>query len=89
MGGTGMVDGDAKGSAADTLVVVGDRLGRDPEVARAAEAGAEMPGAAMLKDEAACIRCSMCAIRCPTGAITMERYQFTESWAEAPGSGKV
>jgi formate hydrogenlyase subunit 6/NADH:ubiquinone oxidoreductase subunit I len=33
-------------------------------------------GGAMLKDETACIRCSMCASRCPTAAFTMERYAW-------------
>jgi ferredoxin len=26
----------------------------------------------MLKDDEACIRCGLCAIRCPTDAMTME-----------------
>ncbi len=34
---------------------------------------------AILKDETLCIRCSNCAMRCPTGAITMERFSFAES----------
>jgi NADPH-dependent glutamate synthase beta subunit-like oxidoreductase len=33
-------------------------------------------GGVMLKDETACIRCSMCATRCPTHAFTMQRYNF-------------
>lgn len=33
-------------------------------------------GAVMLKDETACIRCSMCATRCPTHAFTMKRFVF-------------
>ncbi len=33
---------------------------------------------AILKDETACIRCGLCAERCPTGAITMERFLFKE-----------
>jgi NAD-dependent dihydropyrimidine dehydrogenase PreA subunit len=33
-------------------------------------------GAVMLKDETACIRCSMCASRCPTRAFSMQRYAF-------------
>ena len=35
---------------------------------------------AIVKDEARCIRCALCAIRCPTDAITMERFQFKEVW---------
>jgi ferredoxin len=33
---------------------------------------------AILKDETICIRCGLCAERCPTGAITMERFLFKE-----------
>jgi formate dehydrogenase beta subunit len=32
----------------------------------------------ILKDETICIRCSLCAQRCPTGAITMEQFTFKE-----------
>jgi len=31
---------------------------------------------AILKDETRCIRCGLCAVRCPTGAITMERVEL-------------
>ena len=31
---------------------------------------------AIVKDEDKCIRCALCAERCPVGAITMERYRF-------------
>lgn len=35
-------------------------------------------GTAMIKDETRCIRCGLCARRCPTGAITMESFRFRE-----------
>ena len=31
---------------------------------------------AIIKDETRCIRCGLCATRCPTGAITMERVEL-------------
>jgi formate dehydrogenase (NADP+) beta subunit len=42
-----------------------------------AEAGG-LPLAAMVKDDDRCIRCGLCAIRCPTDAMTMERFTITE-----------
>ncbi len=38
---------------------------------------------AILKDETRCIRCGLCAVRCPADAITMERVRFTTLWREA------
>ncbi len=35
---------------------------------------------AILKDEDRCIRCALCAQRCPVDAITMERVSFTTFW---------
>ena len=35
---------------------------------------------AILKDEDRCIRCALCAQRCPADAITMERITFTTIW---------
>ncbi|MCK5573727.1 MAG: 4Fe-4S binding protein, partial [Bacteroidetes bacterium] len=32
----------------------------------------------LLKDDTACIRCGLCALRCPTEAMTMERFNFIE-----------
>ena len=34
--------------------------------------------AVMLKDDEACTRCALCAVRCPTDAITMEAFRFEE-----------
>jgi len=31
-------------------------------------------GSVMIKDETRCIRCGLCALRCPAGTITMEAY---------------
>ena len=35
--------------------------------------------AAIIKDETACIRCGLCAARCPTHAVTMERVETLQS----------
>jgi formate dehydrogenase beta subunit len=36
---------------------------------------------AILKDEDRCIRCALCAARCPVEAITMERVAFSTTWS--------
>jgi ferredoxin len=38
----------------------------------------EQPLTVLLKDDTACIRCGLCAIRCPTEAMTMEKFNFIE-----------
>jgi ferredoxin len=44
-------------------------------------AGNGLPLSAMVKDDTRCIRCGLCAIRCPTDAMTMERFSITERFA--------
>jgi NADPH-dependent glutamate synthase beta subunit-like oxidoreductase/NAD-dependent dihydropyrimidine dehydrogenase PreA subunit len=39
----------------------------------------KIDGAAMIKDETRCIRCGLCAMRCPAGTITMEAYNLIPS----------
>lgn len=39
-----------------------------------------LPLAAMVKDDDRCIRCGLCALRCPTDAMTMEKFQITERY---------
>lgn len=50
-----------------------------------AEAGG-FPLTALIKDDDRCIRCGLCAIRCPTEAMTMERFTITEHWVGADES---
>lgn len=38
-------------------------------------------GSVMIKDEDRCIRCGLCAMRCPVGCITMESYAVSETMA--------
>jgi NADPH-dependent glutamate synthase beta subunit-like oxidoreductase len=41
--------------------------------------GVSTAGGAILKDEERCIRCGLCADRCPTGAVTMELLEIDDS----------
>jgi NADPH-dependent glutamate synthase beta subunit-like oxidoreductase len=64
----------ALASNADLDAAVGHALGDGAD--RAASS-------AILKDEDRCIRCALCAMRCPVDAITMERVQFETIWSAA------
>jgi NADPH-dependent glutamate synthase beta subunit-like oxidoreductase len=44
---------------------------------RSAHAEEEAQTSVIIKDEELCIRCGLCAERCPNDAITMERFCFT------------
>ena len=65
---------DEIAASAEVDSVIQQTLG--PNVDRAANS-------AILKDEDRCIRCALCAMRCPVDAISMERVQFTSVWGEA------
>ncbi|MEK9136539.1 MAG: 4Fe-4S binding protein, partial [Bacteroidota bacterium] len=39
------------------------------------------PASAMLKDDDTCIRCGLCAMRCPTDAMTMEVFYYEQKEA--------
>ncbi len=60
----------------DVLAIRGDErlqaalLARYGQIPRAGEQ------AGIIKDETRCIRCGLCAVRCPTGAITMEKVEW-------------
>ena len=56
----------------------------DVDAAIAAALGGDadlFESSAILKDEDRCIRCALCAMRCPVDAIGMERVCFTASWS--------
>jgi NADPH-dependent glutamate synthase beta subunit-like oxidoreductase/ferredoxin len=42
-------------------------------------------GGVLLKDESICIRCGLCAARCPSHAITMQRFNFRRECVNLPG----
>jgi NADPH-dependent glutamate synthase beta subunit-like oxidoreductase len=66
----------------DSLALgAGDRAA----LAARAEAVDGLPLTAMVKDDERCIRCGLCAIRCPTGAMTMEKFSITERWTATDG----
>lgn len=61
----------------------GISLSRD-EYGRFSAAEKDELGGVMVKDESRCIRCAMCASRCPTNAITMKRFDFSRECVTIP-----
>lgn len=53
------------------------------EITAASGVPSGQPLSAMLKDDEKCIRCGLCAMRCPTDAMTMEIFYYEEQEAVA------
>ena len=68
-----------------SLVPVSQLRGTPALEAVRAALGADTAAGAIVKDEERCIRCGLCAERCPTGAITMEALELDESPQTALG----
>lgn len=65
----------------DRLEAGGDlaaKLAAENDVVISGEAE-DVVGSVMIKDEDVCIRCGLCAMRCPVGCITMEGYFTAET----------
>jgi ferredoxin len=67
-------------------LVTFDRLSLTAELETAARDLSLDPSdlSAIIKDEERCIRCGLCAERCPVTAITMERFNFSQEWKPCP-----
>jgi NADPH-dependent glutamate synthase beta subunit-like oxidoreductase len=63
-----------------TLVENESLLNVELDDVKAEELGV-VTGSVMLKDETRCIRCGLCAARCPVGTITMESYSLVPAEA--------
>jgi NADPH-dependent glutamate synthase beta subunit-like oxidoreductase/NAD-dependent dihydropyrimidine dehydrogenase PreA subunit len=60
----------------DVLTIRGDERLQAAILARYGRMPAPGEHAGIIKDETRCIRCGLCAVRCPTGAITMEKVDW-------------
>ena len=59
----------------DVLSLRGDQL-QAALISRYGHTPAPGQHSSIIKDETRCIRCGLCAVRCPTGAITMEKVEW-------------
>ena len=62
-------------------IVVSERVTRLPQAARELApilADGARGGSVFIKDEETCIRCGLCAARCPVGTITMQSFRTPE-----------
>jgi formate dehydrogenase (NADP+) beta subunit len=65
--------------------MVAGTLGMSVEELRSMDQrGLDALGGMMLKDESACIRCGLCASRCPTHAVTMKKFEFYRECVTVP-----
>ena len=67
-------------------IVPFESLDLDDDVRAELKARAEtdgLPLSAMVKDDDRCIRCGLCAVRCPTEAMTMEKFSIRERYDAA------
>jgi formate dehydrogenase (NADP+) beta subunit len=66
--------------------LVAGLLGTPPsEVGKISREELSALGGVLLKDESTCIRCGLCAARCPSHAITMQRFNFRRQCVNVPG----
>ena len=65
------------------MVATSLEVGRD-ELQQMSKADLDTLGGVMLKDETTCIRCAMCASRCPTYAILMKKFEFYRECVTVP-----
>ena len=56
-----------------------DLAPEDLAAARRLGGAREGPASAMIKDDELCIRCGLCAVRCPTDAMTMEVLHYEQT----------
>jgi ferredoxin len=61
----------------DAMPLIDKALGTDADLSE---------NSAILKDEDRCIRCALCAMRCPVDAISMERVCYSTSWFSMNGN---